>query len=88
MPSTARCWMRPPAVLAAVMSLFTAGAGVGFEAASGPCPQIVEYSRVEQARVAEEVAALTEGLVISDWLTDYAVLRDQMRSCRSRHASR
>jgi len=41
----------------------------------------VEYSRVEQARVAEEVAALPEGAVIAEWLPDYAVLRAQTRAC-------
>ena len=43
---------------------------------------MVEYSRAEQARVAEEVAALPEGGVIAEWLADYAVLREQTRVCR------
>jgi hypothetical protein len=43
---------------------------------------VVEYGRTEQARVAEEVAALPEGAVIISWLADYAVLRDQARACR------
>ena len=43
---------------------------------------MVEYSRVEQARVAEEVAVLPEGAVIAEWLADYAVLRAQARACR------
>ena len=42
---------------------------------------MVEYSRAEQARVAEEVAALPEGALIVWWLADYAVLRDQARRC-------
>jgi len=44
---------------------------------------VVEYSRAEQARVAAELAALPEGVVIAEWLADYAVLRDQARACRS-----
>jgi hypothetical protein len=44
----------------------------------------VAYSRVEQARVAEEVAALPEGALITEWLADYAVLRDQARGCSRR----
>jgi hypothetical protein len=40
------------------------------------------YSRAEQLRLAEEVAALPEGALIVGWLADYAVLRDQVRTCR------
>jgi len=46
------------------------------------CPPVVVYSRAEQARVAEEVAALPEGAVVVGWLADYALLRDQARACR------
>jgi hypothetical protein len=46
------------------------------------CPPVVEYSRTEQARVAEEVAALPERAVITEWLADYAVLREQVRACK------
>jgi hypothetical protein len=42
---------------------------------------VVEYSRAEQARVAEEVAVLPKGAVIAEWLADYAVLRAQARAC-------
>lgn len=42
----------------------------------------MDYSRTEQARVTEEVAALPEGALIIGWLADYAVLREQARSCR------
>ena len=50
---------------------------------NAPCPPVVEYSRVEQARVAEEVAVLPEGAVIAEWLADYAVLRAQTRACQT-----
>jgi hypothetical protein len=53
----------------------------GSDTAPGACPPVVEYSRTEQARMAEELAALPEGAVIPDWLADYAVLRDQARAC-------
>jgi len=49
---------------------------------------VVEYSRVEQAGVAEEVAALPEGALIVGWLADYALLRDQARACRSSRVTR
>lgn len=42
------------------------------------CPPVVEYSREEQRRVAEEIEALPEDSVIVGWLADYAVLRAQM----------
>jgi len=44
---------------------------------------VVDYSRAEQARVAEEVDALPEGTLIVSWLADYAVLRDQARACQT-----
>ena len=44
---------------------------------------MVAYSPVEQARVAEEVAALPEGALIVGVLADYAVLREQVRACDS-----
>jgi hypothetical protein len=63
------------------MILLTACAGAGSDNLPGACPPVVEYSRAEQARVAEEVAALPEGPVITEWLADYAVLRQQARAC-------
>ena len=64
------------------MIFLTACAGAGFEGPHGFCPPVVDYSRAEQARVAEEVAALQEGALITGWIADYAVLRDQARACR------
>jgi len=64
------------------MIFLTACAGVGSDAPPNACPPVVEYSRVEQARVAEEVAVLPEGALIVSWLADYAVLRDQARTCQ------
>jgi hypothetical protein len=65
----------------------TGCAGVGSDTPPSACPPVVEYSRAEQARVAEEVAALPEGTLIVAWLADYAVLRDQVRACRSSRAT-
>ena len=81
MPSTARCWMRPRAALAAATIFLTGCAGVSSDAPPGACPPVVAYSQAEQARVAEEVATLPEGALIVTWLGDYAVLRDQARVC-------
>lgn len=81
MPSTARCWTPQAAALAAVTIFLTACAGVSFDAPHGACPPVVEYSRAEEVRMVEDVAALPEGALIMAWLADYAVLRDQARVC-------
>ena len=47
-----------------------------------PCPPVVDYSQVEQVRVAEEVDSLPESAMIVQMLSDFAVLRDQARACR------
>ena len=78
---SAKCWMRPQIVLAAAMTFLTGCAGVGSEVPQRTCPPIVNYSRSEQAQVAKELAALPEGALIVGWMTDYAVLRAQARSC-------
>jgi hypothetical protein len=56
-------------------------AKVGSDAPPSVCPPVVDYSRAEQVRVAEEIAALPEGTVIPEWLANYAVLREQARAC-------
>ena len=83
MKYTAICWMPPRAALVIAMLLLTACAGVGSDAPPGACPPVVEYSRAEQARVAEEVAALPEGALIVEWLADYAVLRTRSGSVQT-----
>jgi len=55
---------------------------VGSESPPSACPPVVDYSRPQQARVADEVAKLPEGALIISWLADYAVLREQARACR------
>ena len=46
------------------------------------CPPVVAYSPADQARAAGEVEALHEDWVVVRMLSDYAVLRDQARTCR------
>ena len=84
MPYTALCWTRPHAALAAAMICLTACAGVSSDIAPSACPPVVAYSSAEQAKVAEEVAALPDDAAIVAWLADYAVLRDQAQACLSR----
>jgi len=47
----------------------------------GACPPVVEYDDGFQVRAAEEVQALPEGSVIVEMLSDYAVMREQVRAC-------
>ncbi len=77
-----RCWMRRQIALGVVMIFLTGCAGVGFDTAPSACPPVVEYSRAEQARLADEVSGLPEGALIQEWLADYAVMREQARACR------
>ena len=78
----ARCWRQQLAALVIATSLLSGCATVGSEGGvSGACPPVVEYSRKFQARAAEELALLPEGSAIGEMLSDYAILRDQARSC-------
>lgn len=45
------------------------------------CPPVVEYSREFQARAAEELELLPNGLAITEMLSDYAVMREQANAC-------
>ncbi len=45
------------------------------------CPPVVEYSRTEQAKVADETLALPDGAMIIEWLSDFAIMREQARAC-------
>jgi len=42
---------------------------------------VVEYSRAEQARAADEISDLPEGAILIEWMADYSVLQEQTRSC-------
>ncbi|MBB4209792.1 hypothetical protein [Roseinatronobacter bogoriensis] len=63
------------------MIFLTACAEGSFDTVPSACPPVVEYSRAEQARVADELAALPGGTLIAEWLADYAVLRELARAC-------
>lgn len=79
--SNARCWTLP-AVAPLIATLWLAACGMaGFEG-QAPCPPVVEYSPAEQTRAAAEIETLSEGTVLVGMLSDYAVLRDQTRTCR------
>ena len=82
MTSNVGCWKRRLAVLVLV-TIWLSGCATG---SSEPriatvCPPVVEYSREFQARAAEELARLPHGSAIAEMLSDYAVIRDQVRMC-------
>lgn len=62
--------------------LWLTGCAMAGSETRAPCPPIVEYTNTEQARAADEIEELTEGAVVVQMLSDYAVLRDQARACR------
>ena len=62
--------------------LWLTGCAMGASETRAPCPPVVDYTAAEQARAGEEVEALPEGAVIVRMLSDYAVLRDQVRTCQ------
>lgn len=81
--SNARCW-RPRRVALAIAAILLSGCATVGSDGSGPgaCPPVVEHSREFQARAADEVALLPEGSAIEEMLSDYAVMREQARTCR------
>jgi len=81
MKSSAECSKPRLAALVIVTSLLSACATVSSERVVGVCPPVVEYDAEFQTRAAEEVQALPEGSAIVKMLSDYAVMREQMRAC-------
>jgi len=81
MKSNAKCWTPPAAVLLIAM-LWLSGCAAVSSDASTACPPIVEYSTSDQTRAAIELEALPDGARVVRMLSDYAVLRDQARTCR------
>jgi hypothetical protein len=77
----AKCWQLRAAALATAMIFLNACERVGSDSRPGACPSVLNYPRIEQIRVAKEIAALPERALIVEWLADYAILREQVRSC-------
>ncbi len=82
MTYNAECWRLPRAVLVIATSLLSGCATVPSEDVRlATCPPVVEYRREFQAQAAEELALLPEGSAVAEMLADYAMMRDQARSC-------
>jgi hypothetical protein len=78
----ARCWKRQLADLAiATISLTGCATVASKPRVATVWPPVVEYSREFQARTAEELALLPEVSAVAEMLADYAVMREQARSC-------
>lgn len=80
MQSTDKC-LRPPAVVPLIVMLWLVGCATVGSNLRAPCPPVVEYSQGEQERAAGEVDGMAEAAMVVRMLSDYAVLRDQVRSC-------
>lgn len=79
------CSMQRRVVLTIATSLLTGCATVGTDGgALRTCPPVVAYSREFQAQAAQELVLLPEGSAVAEMLSDYAVMREQARACRSR----
>jgi len=81
MKSSAECSKPRLAALVLVTSLLSACATVSSERFTGVCPPVVAYDDGFQAQAAEEVQALPEGAAVAEMLSDYAVMREQVRGC-------
>ena len=74
------CSRRLRAALVLATILLSGCAAVGSDGGGlGACPPVVEYSRQFQARAADELALLTEKSATAELLSDYAVMREQVR---------
>ena len=80
MESIVRCWRRPAAVLL-IATLWLSACTTAGSDVQAPCPPTVEYSAADQVRAAAEVSGMPEGAMVVRMLSDYAVLRDQVRAC-------
>ena len=79
----AGCWRQRLAGLI-LATPWLAGCAMGSsDALVAVCPSVVEYSPEFQARAADELVLLTEESALMEMLSDYAVMRDQARACRS-----
>ena len=65
-----------------MISLTGCATGSSEQRSASVCPPVVEYTREEQRRAADEVDTLPKSSVIVDWLADYMVLRGQLHVCQ------
>ena len=71
--------MRATLCLLTALLLLTACATVTSES----CPRLVAYSKAQMTRAADELDLLPEGSVIVEMIGDYAVVRSEIRVCKT-----
>ena len=81
MKSIAKCW-KPQAVALLIATILLVGCATVSSDTQAICPPIVEYNTADQIRAAVELEALPDGAIVVRMLSDYAVLRNQARTCR------
>ena len=63
----------------AIATLWSSGCAT---TGSDGCPALVNYAPEVSARLAEEIESMAPGMITPDIITDYFVLRQQVRACR------
>jgi hypothetical protein len=76
-------WMPRLVVLAIVTSLLAGCATARSD--GGGCPPVPAYSREFLARAAVELERLPPGAAIEQMLSDYNVVREQLKVCSRNH---
>ena len=80
--SSARCLKLRVGVLVIATSLLAACATTGSESGDARlCPSLVDYATDVRERAAGEIALLPENSAIVEMLSDYSVMREQVRAC-------
>lgn len=67
-------------LLIAVLSL--TGCAMALSDTSGGCPPAKVYSRAQLEQAADELEALPTDSALAAMISDYAVLREQVRACQ------
>ena len=81
MTPSAGC-LKPLLIGLAIAANLLSACATGGSDGRAPCPPIVDYTSAERERAAGEVEALPEDSMIVRMLSDYVVLRDQVRACQ------
>ena len=63
------------------MSWLSACGMVISELVIGVCLNVVEYSRADQTRAADQIVLLPDDAILIEWLADYSAFREQVKAC-------
>ena len=76
-----KCCLRPAVALVTLMLWLGACAMGGSDMTLSVCPPVMAYSQAELDRAADEIEGLPKEAILTGMLSDYAVLREQVRAC-------